>query len=79
MKTTWVRILIIALMLPLLAYPMLLSGAPDDSVAKSLVWIYPAYVICAGICAWVCYPERSEVTWILLFLLVLSHLGMYLL
>ena len=78
MPTLLFRMLIIALMLPLVGYPMLLSGfGSDGTPLRTLVWLYPAYVLVAGVCAWMCYPKRKDVAWILLILLTLTHVGMY--
>ena len=40
---------------------------------------YPVYVLAAGICAWLSYGRRPEVTWIILVLLILTHAAMWLL
>lgn len=73
----WMTALIILITVPLLAYPMALSTLPADHEAKTLIWLYPAYVIAAGICAWISYPRRPEITWILIVLMILSHAGVY--
>lgn len=72
-----VTILIIVFMLPVLAFPTLLSLTPAGSAARTFVWFYPVYVIAAGICARICYPERRDVMWILLVLMALSHAAMW--
>lgn len=75
---TLFRILVILMVLPLGGYPALLSAmsAADDTL-RTLLWLYPAYVVCAAVCAWICYPARKDVAWILIILLALSHAGMY--
>lgn len=78
MSKTWFRLLVIVLALPLAGYPALLSGADDaDPALSTLVWLYPAYVVCAAVCAWMCYPRRKDVAWILLALMLLTQIGMY--
>lgn len=73
----WIKAVIIIAMLPVLAYPWLIAGCPDTSVAKTFVWLYPAYVLAAGICAWMCWRRRPEVTVILIVLLLLTHGAMW--
>ncbi len=73
----WMKILIVALALPVAGFPLLLAGAPADSMARLLVWFYLAYVAASAVCAWICYGQRPEVTWILLVLMALSHFSIY--
>ena len=71
----WMKLLIIALALPALLFPAavpMLGGYPE---LRALVWAYPLYGAATALCAWMCYRERPEVTWILLALLLLSHAG----
>lgn len=79
MKQLLTKIAIIAAALPVLAYPALLSRCPDEPTAALLVKLYPAYVLGAAICAWLCMRKRAEMTWILLVLMLLSHAAMWLL
>lgn len=73
----WMSVVIVLCMLPALIFPFSLSSMPEDATARYLVWFYPAYVIGTGICAWLCYPERRTLAWILLVLMLLSHCAMY--
>lgn len=73
----WVKVLIVVMMLPLVGFPSLLSGLPEDHTVRLLVWLYPVYVIISGICAWMCWRQRPEITWILLILMLLSNLGVF--
>ena len=66
-------------MLPAIAFPSLLYLTATDSAARTLAWFYPFYVLASGISAYICYPERREISWILLVLMILSHLAMWLL
>jgi hypothetical protein len=63
-------------MLPVLAFPYILSNTQPDSELRLLTWFYPLYVIVSGLCAYICYPERTEITVILLLLMVLSHVAL---
>ena len=75
----WMLIVIIVCMLPALAFPSLLYLTATDSPARTLAWFYPFYVLASGISAYICYSERREISWILLVLMILSHLAMWLL
>lgn len=76
---TWVTVVIIICMLPVLAFPTMLSMTMPDSPVRSFVWFYPFYVIASGVCARICWRQRRDITWILLALMVLSHLAMWML
>lgn len=75
----WVKILIIILFLPVFGLPKLLAGNPETDTAKILIKFYPIFVLIACVCAWYAYKQRPELTWIVLFMLALSHIAMYLL
>ena len=75
----WVTVVIIICMLPVLAFPTMLSMTMPDSPARTFVWFYPFYVIASGVCARICWRQRRDVMWILLALMVLSHLAMWML
>lgn len=76
----WMVAVIIVLMLPVFQFPELLATCPLDSGGvKTLLYLYPAYVALTGWLAYICYPSRKTVSWILLFLMALSHVAMYLL
>lgn len=77
----WMTLIIIICMLPAFILPFMLKTPVSElqETARTLVWLYPAYVVTAGVCAWICYPQRKEITWILLILLLLSHAAMWML
>lgn len=75
----WMDLAIIACMAPVLAFPFLLHAIPSDNPTNMLSWFYPLYVIASGLCARICYPERKEMTWILLVLALLSHAAIWIL
>lgn len=76
----WLVVIIIVLMLPVFQLPVLLANCPPEMAGtKALLWCYPFYVLLTGWMAYACYPTRKAVSWILLFLMVLSHVSMYLL
>lgn len=71
----WVDTLIVVCMLPAFSFPYLLSlippGAAEGTV--TMLWIYPFYVLVAGLLARMCWTTRSYMTWILLILMLLTH------
>lgn len=75
----WIRIIIIFCILPVLSFPSLIAMTQSDTASRTLVWLYPFYVIASGICAWICYGQRREMTWILIVLMLLSHVAVHIL
>lgn len=73
---TWVTILILILALPIFQLPWLMGETGSDNPAHTLVTIYPFYVILSAYLAYICYATRPLVSWILMCLMVLSHLSM---
>lgn len=69
--------IVILLMSPVLALPVLLTRTPEEF--KMFLWLYPIYVLATGYLAYQCYSSRREMTYILLILLVLSHVAVWLL
>lgn len=76
-RPIWVAIVAIACILPLGLYPAVIGRVAPESAL--LVKLYPAYVLASGWLAWLCWPRRREMYWILLALLLLSHVAMWLL
>lgn len=75
----WLKVLIVVCCLPVLAFPWLLELCPPTGEAKMLLWLYPAFTVLAAIFAWKAYGRRPEITWVLLFIMLLTHAGMWLL
>lgn len=74
----WMLIIIIVASLPVLAFPTLLNlSTGDTSEYKALVWLYPLYVLVAAYLAWQCYGRRTEMTWILIILMLMSHAAIW--
>ena len=46
--------------------------APDFTA-----WFYPAYVVIAAVCSWICFPTRRTLAWILFALIVLSDVALF--
>ncbi len=75
----WLKICIIADCLPIIAIPALLAACPDVTEAITLIKLYPIAIIGGGIIAWLSWKERAEITWILLAIMLLTHLAMWIL
>lgn len=75
----WAKIVVITAALPVMSYPWLLAKTPADSTNEMLIWFYPVYVVVSAVCAWICWPQRREVYWILIALMLLTHAAMFLL
>lgn len=75
----WVKILIVVLALPVLAFPWLLSLCPEDSSAETFLWLYPAYVLLSAWLEWKIWPGRAALAYVLMGLMVLTHGAMILL
>lgn len=75
----WFTVVIIVTFLPVFQFPMLLGSMPDVSIVRTLVWVYPFYCLVAAYLAWQCYPQRHALAWILLALMILSHIAIQLL
>jgi len=76
----WVTFLIIIFTLPIFTFPGLLSQCPPDAEAmRTLVWIYPFYMLLSGYLAWRAYPQRPYLTWILLAVMTLTSIAMQIL
>lgn len=73
----WVKVLIILCALPALAFPWILSGAPEKGNVELWLWMYPVYVILSCICEWKAWGRRPEVTWILMGVMLLTHGAMW--
>ncbi|MDE6125907.1 MAG: hypothetical protein K2G30_03030 [Muribaculaceae bacterium] len=74
----WMWVILILCMAPGLSFPWAVQMAEHaDTLARGLIWFYPCYVLCSGFLAWQCYGRRTYMTWIILALLVLSHLCFY--
>lgn len=62
----------------MLAFPFMLSVSATLSGAdKYYLWIYPAYILAASFLAWQCYGRRTEMTWIIIILMLLTHVAMW--
>lgn len=70
----WVTVVAVAAALPAavlmpLSFVRLVSGYP------ALIKLYPVYVVAGCWLARSCWPQRKELFWILIILVLLSHLA----
>lgn len=80
----WMIAIIILAALPVTGLPTLLSaasasGSAQADIVRTICYFYPFYVIVSAWLAYVCYPTRRYMTWILLVLMVLTHVAMWML
>lgn len=76
----WVTTLIIIFTLPIFALPTLLSQCPSEASAiRTLIWIYPFYMVLSAYLAWRTYQQRPYLTWILLAVMILSSIAIQIL
>lgn len=74
----WVDAVIVVCMLPVFSLPWLLANCPaGDDGALNLLRIYPLYVVASGWLAWISWSSRPYMTWILLVVMLLSHLAAF--
>lgn len=73
----WVKVLIVLCALPAIAFPWMLSDAPEDGNVELWLWMYPVYVILSCVCEWKAWGRRPEVTWILMAVMLLTHGAMW--
>lgn len=75
----WFLLIVILLLLPLGQFPYLLSLCRPDSPARTFLWVYPFYALLSAYLAYICYPQRRAIAWILLIILILSHISLWML
>lgn len=68
----WFTTILIILVLPAFSTPWLLADAPEGSLLSILIKWFPAFLLLAAFCAWFSYPQRRDVAWILVTLMIIS-------
>lgn len=74
----WFILIILLAALPVVLFPAMLVGT-HDSGDRVFVWLFPAYVVIAGVCAYLSYRQRPWVAWILVALMFMTDAAMWLL
>ncbi len=75
----WAAWVAVAVCLPILAMPWLISESAPGGISETMLWTYPFAVILGAWCAWKSMPARPEVYWILIAVLLLVHASMWVL
>ena len=75
----WFLAVVIVVALPVFQFPVLLANCPADSPDRAMIWFYPFYVIMTGFLAYITYPRRPVLAWLLLALMILTHAAIWLL
>lgn len=76
----WVTFLILIFTLPIFTLPSLLAQCPPEaSATRTLIWIYPFYMVLSAYLAWRAYTQRPYLTWILLAVMILSSIAVQIL
>ena len=71
----WFTLVVVIVALPALALPSLLNLCPPDF--RTMVWVYPVYVVAAALLARQCYAQRPALAWVLVVLTLLSHAAVW--
>lgn len=72
----WFLLLLVVITLPAGAAPWLLSALPARlGEMRVLLWLYPLYVLAADWFACICWWPRRLMSWIMVVLILLSHLA----
>ena len=77
----WFAVLLIIICVPALFMEAQAVKVMSDTgwIANDLTtWLFPAYIIISVFSAWLCFPNRRTLAWILFFLVVLTDLGLLL-
>lgn len=75
----WFAVLLILVALPALFLNNAAARALSDSgwiASDFTTWLFPAYIIISSFSAWICYPNRRTLAWILFFLVLLTDLAL---
>lgn len=73
----WFTIILILLVLPSFATPWIMADAPQGTLLARLIKWFPAFLILAAFCAWYAYPQRRDVSWILVSVMFLSAASLF--
>lgn len=72
----WFILLLLIITLPVAATPWVLSMLPPErNELHTLMTLYPLYVFAADWFAWICWWPRRIMSWIMICLILLSHLA----
>ena len=73
----WFTVILVILVLPSFGLPWLLADAPDGSMLQLMIKWFPAFLVLSAVCAWYSYPQRRDVAWILVGIMVMTTGALY--
>lgn len=73
----WFTLILVLLVLPAFGTPWVLADAPNESLLEILIKWFPAFLLLAAVCAWLSYPQRRDVAWILVLLMAVSAASIF--
>ena len=73
----WFTLLLVLLILPAFSMPWVIADAPKGSLLAILIKWYPAFLLLSGLCSWFAYPQRKDVAWILVVIMILSAVSLF--
>lgn len=74
----WLILIAVMMALPVFRTPALIAACPTDpEIVRTLVMIYPIYVVVTAWLACICWPARKTMTWILISLMALSSVSIH--
>lgn len=74
----WVILIALLLALPAGSAPWLIAQADGATAeARTLLWLFPAYLIVSAVLACVCFNDRPWLSWILFALMLMSSAGVF--
>lgn len=73
----WFTAILIILVFPAFFLPWVMAEAPQGSTLQLMVKWFPAFLLLAAFCAWFSYPQRKDVAWILVMIMVLATGTLY--
>ena len=75
----WFVVLLVLVVLPTITFIPQASHVVSQAewLGSSYVgWVYPLYIVLSAALAYVCYPMRRTIAWILFGLMVLTDIGL---
>lgn len=73
----WFTLLLVAAAVPMVIFSGAAMKSLSDASESGLYapgWLFPAYIVLSGVCAWVCWERRRTLSWILLALMIITDI-----
>lgn len=77
----WFTVLLVLVAFPTVAFIPQAAHILEEAewLGSSYVgWVYPVYVLLSAFLAWISYPTRRTLAWILFALIILTDIGLFL-